>query len=84
VLDKLSGELARETRGGRNDMLNKAAFTMGGFVGSGTIERAEVEATIATPLRIANTLLRIAHSFRLGPRRTLDVRSNISRPLQQR
>jgi hypothetical protein len=48
VLDNLAGELARETRGGRNDMLNKAAFTMGGFIGAGAIERAEVEAALTT------------------------------------
>lgn len=46
VLDKLSNDLASETTGGRNDALNKAAFTMGGFVAAGAISRAEVEASL--------------------------------------
>ncbi|WP_438275128.1 AAA family ATPase [Nitrobacter sp.] len=48
VLDKLSSELARETRGGRNDMLNKVAYTMGGHIAGNAIERAEVEAALTS------------------------------------
>lgn len=46
TLDKLSDELARETRGGRNDLLNKAAYTMGGHIATGAITRNEVEASL--------------------------------------
>ena len=46
VLDRLSDELARELAGGRNDLLNKAAFTMGGYVATGAITREEVEASL--------------------------------------
>lgn len=51
VLDKLSGDLASETTGGRNDALNKAAFTMGGYVATGAISRAEVEASLTNASR---------------------------------
>lgn len=46
VLDKLSGNLASESSGGRNDMLNKAAYTMGGHIAMGVIESAEVVAAL--------------------------------------
>lgn len=46
ILNKLAGDLASETQGGRNDLLNKTAHTMGGFVASGSISRAEVEAAL--------------------------------------
>ena len=46
TLDKLSDELARESHGGRNDMLNRAAYTMGGHIATGAITRDEVEASL--------------------------------------
>ena len=46
ILNKLAADLASETQGGRNDLLNKTAHTMGGFIASGSISRAEVEASL--------------------------------------
>jgi hypothetical protein len=46
TLDKLGRELGAAVTGGRNDLLNKHAHTMGGFVGAGAITRAEVEAAL--------------------------------------
>lgn len=44
VLDKLARELGYQPQGGRNDVLNRAAFTMGGLIAAGaSIAREEVE-----------------------------------------
>jgi RecA-family ATPase len=80
VLDKLSGELARETRGGRSDMLNKAAFTMGGFVGSGTIERAEVEATLKSACH-RNGLMKDDGASSVDKTIASGINSGLSRPI---
>lgn len=43
TLERLARELANLGKGGRNDALNRATFTMGGFSAAGVISRAEVE-----------------------------------------
>lgn len=53
ALDDELDDLARTTKGQRNDQLNKACFSLGQLVGAGLLDRADVESQLeATALAI--------------------------------
>ncbi len=83
TLERLSRELAALSQGARNEVLNQAAYTMGGLAASGAISRAEVESAFRAACT-TNGLMRadgprafeatFASGFEAGEKRPLTPR----------
>ncbi|MCC7172797.1 MAG: bifunctional DNA primase/polymerase [Planctomycetes bacterium] len=77
VLDACIRDVATAPEGQRNDALNRAAYTLGGLVANGTVDRAEVEAQLEAAATTAGLASReIAATIRSG------LKAGIEQPLQ--